>query len=331
MSEFPTKTYTVASTGHTYDYIRIQASAPSKSTIAFFHGFPAVASGWRHQIKHFVDQGYGIIAPNALGYGGSSKPESPSEYRSRLAIAAFAEILDHENIDTCHGVGHDFGCLFLSRLYNYHPKRLLSLTFISVPYNAPGVPFDLEAVNQLTKKMIGFEKFGYIQFLITDRAPGLIEQHLASFQSLAYHKDVITKADNFYPPGKLEAWLEADRNDHNVLTNSEESAAWYDAFSKGGFRGPLNWYHGMSGNINQEEEKADLASGKMISKINVPVLVVDAKPDKSSIPGFMEGSTKQYAEQVTVKTVETQGHYPHITSKEEVNQAIGDLISGVDS
>ena len=183
MSEFPTKTYTVSSTSHTYDYIRIQASSPTKSTIAFFHGFPAVASGWRHQIKYFVDQGYAIIAPNALGYGGSSKPESPTEYRSRLVIGDVVEILDHEKIDTFHGVGHDFGSFFLSRLYNYNPERLLSLTFISVPYNAPGVPFDLEAVNQLTKKMIGFEKFGYIQFLITDRAPGIIEQHVSSHHS----------------------------------------------------------------------------------------------------------------------------------------------------
>lgn len=156
-------------------------------------------------------------------------------------------------------------------------------------------------------------------------------QQLASFQSLAYHKDVVTKADNFYPPGKLEAWLEADRNDHNILIGSEESAAWFEAFSKGGFRGPLNWYRGMTGNTNQEEEQADLASGKMISKINVPVLVVDAKPDKASIPGFVEGSTKQHAEHLTVKTVETQGHYPHIISKEEVNQALSDLISKVDS
>lgn len=186
MSEFPKKTFTTASSGNTYEYIRIEASSPTKSTIAFFHGFPAIAFGWRHQIKYLADKGYGIIAPDLLGYGGTSKPEPASAYRMRIMVEDIREVLDHEKIDTFHGVGHDAGSYFLSRLYNYHPAKLLSLTFVSVPYGPPGIPFDLEAVNQLTKKMIGFEKFGYIRFLASDRSPEVIGQHvsllLSSFQ-----------------------------------------------------------------------------------------------------------------------------------------------------
>ena len=74
-------------------------------------------------------------------------------------------VLDHEEIDSFHGVGHDAGTYLLSRLYNYHPTRLLSQTFIATPYNPPTSHFDLEAVNQWTKKLIGFEKFAYIRFL----------------------------------------------------------------------------------------------------------------------------------------------------------------------
>ena len=183
MSEFPRKKFTVASSGNEYEYIRIEATSPTKSTIAFFHGFPAMAFGWRHQIKYFADKGHGIIAPDLLGYGGTSKPESASNYRMRILVEDVREVLDHEKIDNFHGVGHDSGSYFLSRLYNYHPSRLLSLTLISVPYNPPGIPFDVEAVNQLTKKLIGFEKFGYIQFLGSDRSPDVIEQHVSSYLS----------------------------------------------------------------------------------------------------------------------------------------------------
>lgn len=83
-------------------------------------------------------------------------------------------------------------------------------------------------------------------------------------------------------------------------------------------------------NLNEEDDKADIAEGKMTTKINVPVLVIDSQPDKASLPGSMEGATRPYAAQLTVKTVQSQGHYPHIVSKEEVNQSLHDLISGID-
>jgi soluble epoxide hydrolase / lipid-phosphate phosphatase len=179
MSDFPRKLFTVASTGHKYDYIRISASAADKPTIAFLHGFPAVAFGWRHQITYFAEQGYGIVAPDMLGFGGSSCPEEPTEYRSKMLVEDMMALLDHEGIDTYHGVGHDAGSYVLARLYNYHPKRLRSVTFISVPYGAPGVRFSIDAMNAWTKTAIGFEKFAYMQFLASDNSHDLIEQHVS--------------------------------------------------------------------------------------------------------------------------------------------------------
>ncbi len=156
-------------------------------------------------------------------------------------------------------------------------------------------------------------------------------RQLESFQSLAYHANVDIKADNFYPPGQLEAWLHADRNDKQILLDKEEAASWLVAFSKGGFWGPTNWYRQITDTVNEEDEKADLAAGKMTTEIRVPVLAIDSKPDKSSFPGFLEGSIRPHAKELTIKVVESQGHYPHIVSKEEVNRALDDLISGIDA
>ncbi|KIV86333.1 hypothetical protein PV11_01950 [Exophiala sideris] len=331
MARFPRKRFTVASTGHTYDYIRVETTSPTKSTIVFFHGFPAIASGWRHQIKYVVDWGHGVIAPDLLGYGGTSKPESASDYRMPVLVEDIMGIIDHERIDRFHGVGHDTGSALLSRLYNYHPARLLSLTFIATPYNPPASHFDLEAVNQLTKSLIGFEKFAYIRFLASDNSPQLIEQHISSFQSLTYHSDVDVQADSFYPPGRCEAWLMADENDNQTLLDPAESTAWLHAFHDGGFRGPTNWYRAMTENLSEEGEKADIAAGKLATRIDVPVLAIDSKPDKASLPGFLEGSMTPHAAQLTVKVVQSQGHYPHIVSKEEVNQFLHDLISETES
>ena len=115
-----------------------------------------------------------------------------------------------------------------------------------------------------------------------------------------------------------------------MILDAEERDAWLDAFGKGGLLGPTNWYRGMTGKENVEEEKADLDAGKLTTKLNVPVLAIDSKPDRASLPGFLVGAMKPHAEQLTVKVVESEGHYPHIVSKEEVNQALYGLISAID-
>ena len=106
--------------------------------------------------------------------------------------------------------------------------------------------------------------------------------------------------------------------------------AWLDAFRNGGFRGPINWYLVTSEKQSEEDQKADIAAGKLTANIHVPVLAIDSKPDKATVPGFFECAMKPYAAQLTVKVVQSQGHYPHIVSKEEVNQSLRDLISGID-
>jgi pimeloyl-ACP methyl ester carboxylesterase len=62
------------SRGFTYTYSVSRASA-GKSTILLLHGWPdhaAMSEGLA--VKHLVPAGYGLIIPDCLGYGDSSKP-----------------------------------------------------------------------------------------------------------------------------------------------------------------------------------------------------------------------------------------------------------------
>lgn len=52
-----------------------------KPYILFLHGFPDSSFSWRHQIGYFSNRGYGLIVPDLLGYGGTSKPEEVEAYR----------------------------------------------------------------------------------------------------------------------------------------------------------------------------------------------------------------------------------------------------------
>jgi soluble epoxide hydrolase / lipid-phosphate phosphatase len=130
--------------GVTYSYVHIPAASTHKPTILFVHGFPSSSFDWRHQIAHFAALGYGVLAPDLLGYGSTSRPSSPSAYKGKVMANHLAELLSHEKIGKVHGVAHDFGSPLLGRLVAYFPESLLSCTFCSVPYMEPGSEFDFD-------------------------------------------------------------------------------------------------------------------------------------------------------------------------------------------
>lgn len=50
--------------------------------------------GWRYQIGPWVRRGCRVVAPDMLGYGGSSKPTDAQEYSSKKLCADLAALLD---------------------------------------------------------------------------------------------------------------------------------------------------------------------------------------------------------------------------------------------
>jgi pimeloyl-ACP methyl ester carboxylesterase len=171
------KTFKVPSSSTTYGYICIPPSS-SQPTILFLHGFPSSSYDWRNQISHFSSLGYGVLVPDLLGYGGTDKPSSPKAYLGKKMATEVMDILDHERLDKVHVVAHDFGSHLLSQIVYYFPSRLHSCTFIAVPYSAPGQHFDLDKVKEITEKALGFEKYGYMRFMIREDSPEILAAHV---------------------------------------------------------------------------------------------------------------------------------------------------------
>lgn len=333
MQSFPSKTFTANSSGHIYSYIHQSPIQHAKPTILFLHGFPSHALSWHHQLTHFSSLGYGILAPDLLGFGSSSHPHAASEYRSAAFVPELLALLDHEGLqDSLHGVGHDAGVYILSRLWNCSPARFQSLTFTSVPYSPPGQRLDVAAMNAFAKQKVGFEKFGYIEFLAREGSEEVLKAHLERFIGIAFNADVEKRAREFYPPEKLEAWLTregGDEDEGETILSEDERKAWLDAYRKSGLRGATNGYRVMMQNLNFDEEEKDVEAGKVRVKIGVPVLGIDSRADSASIPGFVEGGTKVWVEdgvQSSFVTVGSQGHYPQIVSREEVNTAMEEFF-----
>ncbi len=83
-------------------------AAPGKPTLFFIHGFPSTSFDWHRQVAHFEPKGYGLIVPDTLGYGGTSKPQDPAAFRWKLQAQDLIDVLDAENPDTVIGIGHDW-------------------------------------------------------------------------------------------------------------------------------------------------------------------------------------------------------------------------------
>lgn len=177
---FPEDTQTVIlPSGTSYAWVSIRPQDASKPTVLFLHGFPSSSYDWRHQIYYFAPKGYGILAPDLLGYGGTDKPESVEAYKFRTMAADIIAILDHEGVERVHAVGHDFGSLLLSRIINYFPSRIISASFLAVPYSPPGEALDLDMAKTLTEDVLGFERLGYFRFMIEPDSWKVMDTHVS--------------------------------------------------------------------------------------------------------------------------------------------------------
>lgn len=96
-----------------YAYVH-RSAQQSKPTFLLLHGFPSSSYDWRHQIVDLSAAGYGILAPDLLGYGDTSKPEAKEEYALHKMSGHIAKLLDSVSLTKVIGVGHDWCEAFLS-------------------------------------------------------------------------------------------------------------------------------------------------------------------------------------------------------------------------
>jgi len=112
MEDFLTKKTLIVTRGHTYTYYT-HAPDPSspqpKPTILMVHGWPDDASYWSQVIRESIlPEGYGVVAPDLLGSGESSKPLDESEYDFRRIAGDILEILEKEGVAKVVLWAHDW-------------------------------------------------------------------------------------------------------------------------------------------------------------------------------------------------------------------------------
>ncbi|KAF7365963.1 hypothetical protein MVEN_00471800 [Mycena venus] len=310
-------------------------SSGLKPTLVFLHGFPSNAHEWRHQVGFFVEHGYGVLAPDLLGYGGTDKPTDVAAYAKSLMSADIIAIMDKEGIvnTKVYAVGHDWGCGLTSGLANFYPARFAGFAFLAVGYLPPTPDYNFEAFNAGAKALVGYECFGYFYFFGEEGADKIIADHtykerctqIDAFLSIVYPHDSKMWLTHIAPRDKFKEWVLSRKvtPPPSYLTQNDLDVHKAELL-EGGLAGPLCWYKQCTTGMVAEDDKLVPKENYIIKQ---PVFFAATLDDHVCRPEIGLFSLKPGCPNLTIKEYHTD-HWVQLAAPEQLNK---DLLEWIES
>lgn len=242
-----------------------QGSGPA---VLFCHGFPDTAATWRSQMKAVADAGYRAIALDMRGFGDSYAPVETELYSSLYIVGDIIGVLDALGVPTAVIVGHDWGADHAQRTALLRPDRVRALVSLSIPYAPRGEANYWDILREL-----GFGERYYALSMLGDGAEQMFEPASQSIPSILYWLsasppagtgwDPVDPARHMLRPAPVSVpdWADPDYVAHTIR-----------AFTKGGFRGGMNYYRSLP-------ETFDLTSAFKNAPIRQPSLYIWGEAD----------------------------------------------------
>ncbi|KAG9247038.1 Alpha/Beta hydrolase protein [Calycina marina] len=330
----PNKRLKVPSKDLIYTYIHLPAPpSSSKPTLLFIHGFPDTSAGWSLQISHFNSLGYGILAPDCLGYGGSSKPLSLKPYIGASMAADLIAILNHEKITSVVGIAHDWGTYVLSALVIWYPQRITSCAFLSIGFSPPGKKFDIARINAKTKRELGYEMYGYQVYFAEDGAGKDIGRHWESFFNLIYAANPDLWGTTLAPLDVLKSYITTDTLVTLAPYIPASLKAHHHSVFGDDYSAPCKWYKRAMVNLGLEEEREALKEKRIVAVLAKRTLMVTGSLDKVCLSSYvrerMNVMVKGGEEGGLLTVVDLEaGHWIVLDKEREFNNALEDWLRG---
>ncbi|KAI0015423.1 epoxide hydrolase [Xylariomycetidae sp. FL0641] len=309
--------------GYTYTYY-ISAPRPGHPPLLMQHGFPDEALMWQGVASQLVKD-HQVIIPDMLGYGGSSKPTSPSAYDMAGQAGDLAALLDHEQVPRVVSVGHDWGTAVAGGLWLHHPSRVAGLVLLSGMYGGPAqAPFDLAAACAAAEQAFGYPANDYHYFLTAPDAPALIERDLDRFYLVQHGAPRDWMRRLLCTPGALRAFV-ADADDGTnkepdpPLRKYAQAPGMRERFvrriARDGIAAPLAVYRSLRENV-QYESLRHVPADRF--KVAVPVLLVFGDQDAVCRPEVMAPAKAQGLLPDCEEHVLDSGHWVTYEKPQEV-------------
>ncbi|KAI0443021.1 Alpha/Beta hydrolase protein [Xylaria telfairii] len=323
----------VTTDGYTYVYDYTAATNASRPTILLLHGYPASRHDWENTIPALAAEGYGVIAPDLLGFGDSSKPTELEAYHLKAIIGHIAEILNAEGLEDVVGVGHDVGANVLSRAAAWLPERFTKFVFVTVPYAPAGSFFDVDAINALSLETRGYAQFGYWYFFnswdtadiisrnVGDTSSVNDQEMLESFFSLAWHTNESSWGTDFGNIGAARTWLAENRTTGMPSwVTPEYRARWLHLYRQPNITvSTLNYYQALLRGVHAAEEAALTDENRTL---RVPVLAVGSAKDQIATADLQKASLEPWAMAGFEQEIVDSGHWIMQEKGDELNDIL---------
>jgi pimeloyl-ACP methyl ester carboxylesterase len=287
-------------------------------------GFPSTAQDWAPQFSYLVKHGYGVIAPDMLGYGGTDKPTDPDAYRGKPLAQDMIDILDKEGVQKVVSVSHDWGVIVGTRLVNYHADRILATVFVSLGCFQPDPNWSWEKCIENFHKTVGYDVYGYWEFFNSDDAADIIEKNLDSFYCMLFPADPLLWKTDMAPRGKIRPWIENNRQTPLPSYWTEEDRRKHQArLMQGGLKGPLCYY---AARVRALDNKDDESVPQENLRFKMPTLFVATLQDYICLPSTNEATLRNYCDDLTVKEIDCS-HWATLEKPDELNEILGEFLS----
>jgi soluble epoxide hydrolase / lipid-phosphate phosphatase len=304
--------------------------------LIFVHGWPELASTWKHQLTHFSALGFRCIAPDMLGYGLSSAPRTVDSYSLRSLVADQLALLSHLNRPSAIWAAHDWGSGVVWALAAHHPSVCEAVISLCIAYRSVELGLD-HLVSLVDRTIYPADQFphgqwGYMAFYeaAADQATASFDDNAARFFKLVYNR---ANPASFGKPAHTATVLRdggwfggrggqvPDVPLDTSLLDEELYAELLDSQRRNGFWGANAYYLNHKANA--------VYAGEAAGRLDMPVLFVDAKYDAvctvSGDGNKMAGPMREYCKDLTEVTVEAS-HWVALEKPEEVNLAVAKFL-----
>ena len=281
--------------------------------IVLLHGFPELAYSWRHQLPALAQAGYRAIAPDQRGYGETPGPESVDAYCVDELIKDVHGLLDALGVDSAVFIGHDWGALLLWHIATVAPKRIEKLIMLNIPH----YPRSSSDPIEVFRSRLG-DDFYIVNFQDSDEAERAFAADPEHFFNVMMRRNQITREHFDQLPPDMQSLsllkvMARKSPSGDPLLRDDERDVFVRAFTKSGFRNPINWYRNWTRNWQ--------ALQGFDPVINIPTLFIGAGDDVIISPHHIE-AMKPLVTDLTVHMIEHCGHWTQQEHPEEVNRVM---------
>jgi len=293
--------------------------------VLLIHGFPELGVSWRAQVQALADAGFHAVAPDMRGYGGTDKPADAADYSILHPVGDMVDLVRALGETSCVVVGHDWGAPVAWHSALTRPDIFRAVFGLSVPFQPRRPKGPPTAAMAAISKRLGLGDLYISRFQAPDAHAVFDADPATALRKMFHAYDGATpdgrQSTGFIPEGQSFISTVPDDAAPPPWMSPEHFAEYVDAFSAGGFKGPLDWYRNLDRNWSLTAHLQD-------ARIGVPAaFVVGERDPVRHYAGQHEAGLKDWAPDLRLQVVVPgAGHWIQQERADEVNRLLFDFL-----